>query len=314
LGWLQRNEKQHRLNPFVVGIKNALSQSSLPILAAASSVSSFRQRQQECDHEEHDILYYEATRSASVRPAEASTLAVTTKPHLKQRKVSLFGRRQQHRKSKQNEEAFWLDGLDDLDEELGEEDEKMIPCSITQPAALQGKFQVLQNPRSPPTSSKAAATAIDTSASASSSTRGGTSASMAAPHRPLFFWENMVSGAISRSIAQTIMHPANTMKTVLQNTNDVSLRDLCQPRQFRRLTVGANANFILSIPHGAVNFAVLEFVRGRMNAAMEAIPALNKRKDALGPALDFLSSCVSTVTCSIVSTPQMMITDVSQHD
>jgi hypothetical protein len=127
------------------------------------------------------------------------------------------------------------------------------------------------------------------------------------------FWENMVSGAVSRSIAQTVMHPANTMKTMLQSSRDVTLLELFQPQMFRRLTVGAGANFILSIPHGAVNFAVLEFVRGRFNAIVESVAFLEERKDAIGPGLDFLSSAVSTITCSIVSTPQMMITDVSAH-
>jgi hypothetical protein len=125
--------------------------------------------------------------------------------------------------------------------------------------------------------------------------------------RPLLFWETMVCGAISRSIAQTVMHPANTMKTILQSSRvPPSIASLLQPKNFRRLTVGAGANFILSVPHGAVNFAVLELVRTKMN---ELVAATGIEPEKIGPGLDFLSSAVSTICCSIVSTPQMMITD-----
>jgi Mitochondrial carrier protein len=138
-------------------------------------------------------------------------------------------------------------------------------------------------------------------------TRGGD-----APIRPLFFWENMLCGAVSRTVAQTIMHPANTMKTILQSSRGASrptLGQLMRPDQFRMLTRGAGANFVLSIPHGAVNFAVLEFVRGRLNHAIENVPFLRERLESIGPALDFTSSAISTICCSVVSTPQMMITD-----
>lgn len=130
--------------------------------------------------------------------------------------------------------------------------------------------------------------------------------------RPLIFWENMVCGAISRSFAQTIMHPANTMKTILQSSRGPSrptIAQLVQPSNFQRLTVGAGANFLLSVPHGAVNFAVLELVRKRLQHFVDATPFLKERQHAIGPGLDFFSSAISTITCSVVSTPQMMITD-----
>ena len=141
-----------------------------------------------------------------------------------------------------------------------------------------------------------------------SDTRGGTVAIIGA--RPLFFWESMVSGAISRSVAQTLMHPANTMKTILQRSRDgPTFRELIQPKMFKTLSRGAGANFILSVPHGAVNFAVLELVRSQLNIAVQKIPFLKRNQEAMGPGLDFLSSAVSTICCSVVSTPQMMITD-----
>lgn len=133
----------------------------------------------------------------------------------------------------------------------------------------------------------------------------GGAAAAALVARPLVFWENMVCGAISRSVAQTVMHPANTMKTMLQSRIQTeSLGALMSPKNFHRLTIGAGANFVLSVPHGAVNFAVLEFVRSRL---AQLLPPEADGK--LGPGLDFVSSCISTVCCSIVSTPQMMITD-----
>lgn len=132
--------------------------------------------------------------------------------------------------------------------------------------------------------------------------------------RPLMFWENMVSGAVSRSIAQTVMHPANTMKTIMQSSlgpNKPRLVDLMKPAMFRRLTCGAGANFVLSLPHGAFNFAVLEAIREKMNTAVASVPRLERNKERIGPGLDFLSSSIATICCSVVSTPQMMITDVS---
>jgi hypothetical protein len=130
--------------------------------------------------------------------------------------------------------------------------------------------------------------------------------------RPLVFWENMVCGAISRSIAQTVMHPANTMKTILQSSRGMerpTVLTLMHPTNFRRLSRGAGANFLLSVPHGAVNFAVLELVRSKFAVIVNRTPALKHRAEQIGPGLDFLSSSLATICCSIVSTPQMMITD-----
>jgi len=136
--------------------------------------------------------------------------------------------------------------------------------------------------------------------------------SVAATTRPLLFWESMVSGAVSRSIAQTTMHPANTMKTIMQSSlgpDKPKLFDLMKPQMFRRLTYGAGANFILSLPHGAFNFAVLEAIREKMSRVVDSVPVLERNKEKIGPSLDFFSSSVATICCSVVSTPQMMITD-----
>jgi len=133
--------------------------------------------------------------------------------------------------------------------------------------------------------------------------------------RGLHFWENMVCGAVSRSVAQTIMHPANTMKTIMQSKRGdaagvLTLFDLAHPRNFKLLTRGAGAQFLLSVPHGAVNFAVLEYVRRQMTSFSEQDWLRSRiNVEAFSPGFDFLSSAISTVCCSVVSTPQMMITD-----
>jgi len=151
-----------------------------------------------------------------------------------------------------------------------------------------------------------------TSSEPDASTVVQASTTVAVAPRSLLFWESMVSGAVSRSIAQTVMHPANTMKTIMQSSRGPSkpkLMDLIKPQMFRRLTCGAGANFVLSLPHGAFNFAVLESIREKMSTVVDSVPVLERNKERIGPGLDFLSSSIATICCSVVSTPQMMITD-----
>mmetsp|Transcript_24106 Transcript_24106/g.52026 ORF Transcript_24106/g.52026 Transcript_24106/m.52026 type:complete len:468 (+) Transcript_24106:39-1442(+) len=144
--------------------------------------------------------------------------------------------------------------------------------------------------------------------------RGGAVAAVASDRR-LHFWEAMICGAISRSAAQTIMHPTNTMKTILQSSRKVpgkaplTVRSFTQWKHAKHLTRGAGAQLILSIPHGAVNFAVLELVRRQMNNAVSRSRYGEQINRNFGAGMDFLSSALSTVCCSVVSTPQMMICD-----
>lgn len=112
----------------------------------------------------------------------------------------------------------------------------------------------------------------------------------------LSFAETMLAGALSRSVAQTMLQPANVVKTLLQRKSGLVFKEL----NFRVLTRGAGAQFLLSLPHGACNFATLEAVRGFTAAALPS---------SLGPILDFFSSSVATTICSIISTPQMVVTD-----
>ena len=233
-------------------------------------------------------------------PAASSNTATTSVPSLRQQqqpgKVSFVLKPQRQHQS-------LLEAVDD-DIDLSSETLQKLRSvqAVTNQSPVTSSYQQQQQP-----SSKAS------SVLATTEQRGGAKAAVASvTQSPLNFWENMVCGAVSRSVAQTVMHPANTMKTILQSQRGSSREayaTLLLPSNFRRLTQGAGANFLLSVPHGAVNFAVLEFVRTRLAHIVQSTPFLNERSEQLGAGLDFLSSCISTITCSIISTPQMMITD-----
>lgn len=112
----------------------------------------------------------------------------------------------------------------------------------------------------------------------------------------LTFTQTMTAGAVSRTFAQTIMHPANTFKTMLQLKRTGAPLDLSPSRLLR----GADAQFIMSLPHGAFYFYVIDAVKRHIS------PFLPQHMYFVG---DFLSSTISTIICSVVSTPQMVITD-----
>lgn len=111
----------------------------------------------------------------------------------------------------------------------------------------------------------------------------------------LDFYQTMTAGAISRTFAQTIMHPINTFKTILQ-VRGSKLTQLTPERLLR----GADAQFLMSLPHGAIYFYVIEGVKDQFSKFWP------KKLCFLS---DFMCSTISTIICSIVSTPQMVITD-----
>ena len=86
---------------------------------------------------------------------------------------------------------------------------------------------------------------------AAKASRGGGGASAVS----LTFKEAMFAGAVSRSLAQTCMQPANVVKTLLQGRGTSSQ---LSKLSFKLLTRGAGAQFVMSMPHGAFNFATLE--------------------------------------------------------
>ncbi|CAM9750509.1 unnamed protein product, partial [Phaeothamnion confervicola] len=120
------------------------------------------------------------------------------------------------------------------------------------------------------------------------------------PEYRLTFWGSMVAGAVSRSVAQTALHPANVIKTLLQTKGSFSA---IMPLTWTTVSRGAGAQFLLSLPNGALHFAVLENTRVALAAV--AGPA-GQTASAL---LDFCSSAAATALCSVTSTPQMVLTN-----
>ena len=106
----------------------------------------------------------------------------------------------------------------------------------------------------------------------------------------------MAAGAISRTLAQTIMHPANTIKTMLQVKSNGRKINLTPERLLR----GVDAQFLFSLPHGAFYFCVIDQVKAQLNTLLPR---------SWQYATDFAASAISTIVCSIVSTPQMVLTD-----
>lgn len=83
------------------------------------------------------------------------------------------------------------------------------------------------------------------------------SAATAAVSDQLTYVQTMTAGAISRTIAQTFMHPANTYKTLLQLKDSKRITSKLTPE---RLLRGVDAQFLLSLPHGAFHFFVIDQV------------------------------------------------------
>ena len=135
------------------------------------------------------------------------------------------------------------------------------------------------------------------------------------PTRPtttttLNFWEHMMCGATSRSLAKTIFQPANVAKTILQTSPDMTVGALVlqQPSVLLR---GTAAQFVLSAIQGAVSFAIVEQVRQIMGQLWQQWQRRQSTETSTTTAasLDFASSVVSTLAASIVSVPQMVLMD-----
>jgi Mitochondrial carrier protein len=69
----------------------------------------------------------------------------------------------------------------------------------------------------------------------------------------LTFYGLMLAGAIARSVSATAVHPLNVIKIMLQ-TQGGKMPEL----KWSVLSRGAGSQFIMSVPHGAVNFVVTE--------------------------------------------------------
>jgi hypothetical protein len=116
----------------------------------------------------------------------------------------------------------------------------------------------------------------------------------------LTYMQTMTAGALSRTMAQTLMHPANTYKTLLQIRGSGKAGGVLSKLTPERLLRGVDAQFIMSLPHGAFYFFVIDQVKTKLSTVMSS---------KFNFLQDFASSTISTVFCSIVSTPQMVLTD-----
>lgn len=123
--------------------------------------------------------------------------------------------------------------------------------------------------------------------------------------RVLTFYGLMLAGAIARSISATAVHPLNVIKIMLQTKNGK------MPEfKWSILSRGAGSQFIMSVPHGALNFVVTESTKSKLfSAARNSTISQHIPLNILNPSLDFLSSAISTFICSVISTPQMVLTD-----
>ena len=123
--------------------------------------------------------------------------------------------------------------------------------------------------------------------------------------RELTYLGLLLAGAVARSASATAVHPLNVIKIMLQRKGGHM-----PEMSFNSLMRGSASQLVWSIPHGAFSFFVIE--NSKKALAFWSI-ALNLKKTIpthiLNPLLDFLSSCVSTFICSIISTPQMVVTD-----
>lgn len=79
----------------------------------------------------------------------------------------------------------------------------------------------------------------------------------------LVLWScfGLASSFLFCSVAQTALHPANVIKTLLQAKGSFGA---ILPLTWTTLARGAGAQFLLSLPNGALHFAVLEVGRGRV--------------------------------------------------
>lgn len=119
--------------------------------------------------------------------------------------------------------------------------------------------------------------------------------------RVLTYYGMMLAGAIARSASATAVHPLNVIKTRLQ-TKEGKMPEL----SWKSLSRGAGSQFIMSIPHGALNYAVTETTKLELaRLAIELDLSSVIPKHLLDPILDFFSSAISTFICSVVSTPQV---------
>jgi hypothetical protein len=117
----------------------------------------------------------------------------------------------------------------------------------------------------------------------------------------------LATGAVSRTISQGLIHPLTTLKTILQlrRNSGSDLLHITQNVRPAQLFQGLDAQILFSIPHGALYYYCIQRLRPLLSERrLYAFPKLNK--EFLN---DFVTSSAATVLCSVISTPQMVVTD-----
>lgn len=128
------------------------------------------------------------------------------------------------------------------------------------------------------------------------------------PRVVLNYYGLMVAGAVARSVSAAAVHPLNVIKTILQSSKDSNFG--LHLLSWQVLTRGIGAQFFLSIPHGAFNFVITETAKVMLSKiSQNSTLAKILPQSVLQPTMDFLSSSISTLLCSVISNPQMVITD-----
>lgn len=116
----------------------------------------------------------------------------------------------------------------------------------------------------------------------------------------LTFVERMIAGSIARTVAQTLLHPLDTLRTRAQakkrgDLPGASAGGGVPPAEplARTLCRGLLPQVLLAGPAGALQFATLEYARGLLTGAVPSPAAVN-----------LLAAACGALAASIVRVPQ----------
>lgn len=115
----------------------------------------------------------------------------------------------------------------------------------------------------------------------------------------------MLCGALSRTVAALAVHPLHVMKVNLQRQKyhqSTSAEMLLTPTT---LTRGLGTQLFLTLPHGALSFAVTESTKKWLLNYTTSHSQFKK----FDPMFDLIAASVSSMICSLISIPQMLLTD-----
>jgi hypothetical protein len=130
----------------------------------------------------------------------------------------------------------------------------------------------------------------------------------------------MFCGALSRTVAALAIHPLHAMKVNLQmqqpplyTHSDASkllvssAMSLLTPTT---LTHGLGTQLLLTLPHGALSFAVTEITKKwLLNNTSSRASSSSQKLRSLDPLFDLVAASLASVVCSVISIPQMLLTD-----